>query len=124
MRYLCLIHLDEQAMAELPHAEMNDLNVRHLALNEELRRSGRLIEASALESSAKAVRLRVRDGRRSVVDGPFTETKELVAGFAIIEVPSMAEAIEWTKRFLSVVGRGESEIRLMHHVPAMVTFQG
>jgi len=101
MRYLCLIHLDEQAMAELPHAEMNDLNVRHLALNEELRSSGRLIEASALESSAKAVRLRVRDGRRSVVDGPFTETKELVAGFYLIEAAGLQEAIEIASRFPS-----------------------
>ena len=66
----------------------------------------------------------VKNGTFTVTDGPFTETKELVAGFAIIEVPSMAEAIEWTKRFLSVVGEGQSEIRLMHHVPAMVTFQG
>ena len=101
MRYLCLIHLDEQAMAKLPHAEMNDLNVRHLALNEELRNSGNLVEASALESSAKAVRLRIRSGRRTVVDGPFTETKELVAGFYLIEAGGMEEAIAIASRFPS-----------------------
>jgi hypothetical protein len=101
MRYLCLIHLDEQAMAELPHAEMNDLNVRHLALNEELRVNGKLIEASALEPSVRAVRLRVRDGRRTVVDGPFTETKELVAGFYLIEAADLQEAIEIASRFPS-----------------------
>jgi hypothetical protein len=101
MRYLCLIHLDEQAMAKLPHAEMNDLNVRHLALNEELRNSGILIEASALESSANAVQLRVRGGRPTVVDGPFTETKELVAGFYLIEAADMREAIGIASRFPS-----------------------
>lgn len=93
MRYLCLIYLDEGQMAELPHAEMNDLNVRHLALNEALRATGNLVEASALESSAGAVRLRVRGGRRTVLDGPFTETKELVAGFYLIEARDMEEAI-------------------------------
>ena len=80
MRYLCLIHLDEQAMAELPHAEINDLNVRHLALNEELRSRGKLIE---------------------VVDGPFTETKELVAGFYLIDAADLHEAIEIASRFPS-----------------------
>jgi hypothetical protein len=99
MRFLCLIHLDEQAMAKLPHAEMNDLNVRHLALNLELRHSGKLIEASALEPSAKAVR--VRGGGRTVVDGPFTETKELVAGFYLIDAADMQEAIGIATRFPS-----------------------
>jgi hypothetical protein len=101
MRYLCLICLDEQQMAALPHAEMNDLNVRHLALNEGLRESGNLVEASALESSAKAVRLRARGGKRTVVDGPFTETKELVAGFYLIEASDMQEAIGIASRFPS-----------------------
>jgi hypothetical protein len=101
MRYLCLINLDEQVMAQLPHAETNDLNVRHLALNESLRATGNLIEASALEPSAKAARLRIRSGRRSVVDGPFTETKELVAGFYLIDARDMDEAIEIASQFPS-----------------------
>jgi len=53
-----------------------------------------------------------------VTDGPFTETKELVAGYAIFEVASKAEIIELTKRFLNIMGRGESEIRLMPDQPA------
>jgi hypothetical protein len=77
---------------------MNDLNVRHLALNEELRSSGRLVEASALEPSAKAVRVR---GGRIVMDGPFTETKELVAGFYLIDAADMQEAIGIASRFPS-----------------------
>jgi hypothetical protein len=101
MRFLCLIHLDEQAMAKLPHAEMNDLNVRHLALNEELRNSGNLVEASALESSGKAARIRARGGTRTVIDGPFTETKELVAGFYLIEAADMQDAIGIASRFPS-----------------------
>jgi hypothetical protein len=101
MRYLCLIHLDEQEMADLPHAEMNALNVGHLALNESLRASGNFVEASALEASDKAVRMRIRGGKRSVVDGPFAETKELVAGFYLIEARDMQEAIGIASRFPS-----------------------
>jgi hypothetical protein len=101
MRYLCLIYLNEREMAELPHAEMNDLNVKHLALNERLRGSGNLVEASALESSANAVRFRVRSGKRTIVDGPFAETKELIAGFYLIEASDMQEAIGIASRFPS-----------------------
>jgi hypothetical protein len=101
MRYLCLINLNEQEMAGLPHATMNDLNVRHLALNDDLRASGHFIEASALESSEKAVRLQLRGGRKSVVDGPFTEAKELVAGFYLVEARDMQEAIGIASRFPS-----------------------
>ena len=54
----------------------------------------------------------------TVTDGPFTETKELIAGYAIVQVKSKQEAIELAKRFLKVVGEGESEIRLMHDAPA------
>jgi hypothetical protein len=52
-----------------------------------------------------------------VTDGPFPETKELVAGFALIQAKSKAEAIEWTKRFLTVVGEGESEVRQIFEMP-------
>ncbi len=101
MRYLCLIHLNEQEMAALPHATMNDLNVRHLALNDSLRASGNFVEASALESSEKAVRLQLRGGKRSVIDGPFAESKELVAGFYLIEARDMQEAVAIASRFPS-----------------------
>jgi hypothetical protein len=101
MRYLCLIYLDEQEMAELPHAEMNDLNMRHLELNDALRASGNLVEASALESSASAVRFRARGSKRTILDGPFAETKELVAGFYLIEARDMPEALDIASRFPS-----------------------
>jgi hypothetical protein len=55
-------------------------------------------------------RLRLADGKFTVTDGPFIELKELLAGFAVIEVPSLEEAVEWSKRFRKIVGDGESEI--------------
>lgn len=101
MKYLCLIHLDEREMAALPHAAMNDLNVRHLALNDSLRASGNFVDASALESSATATRLNFRGGKRTVVDGPFAEAKELVAGYYVVEAKDMQEAIAIASRFPS-----------------------
>jgi len=101
MKYLCLIYLDEQKMAALPAAEMNALNARHLDLNDALRASGHFIEAEALEPAAQGAYLRVRHGKPAVTDGPFTEAKELVAGFYLIEARDMSEAIRIAARFPS-----------------------
>lgn len=99
MRYLCLIYLNEDEMGALPADEMHRLNVGHLELNEELRASGHLIEAEALQPGAAAVTIRPRTSRTTIVDGPFTETKELVAGFYLIEAADMQEAIAIASRF-------------------------
>jgi hypothetical protein len=87
-------------------------------LIEEMAKAGVLIATDGLQPSSKGARVRISGGKFTVTDGPFTETKELVAGYAIIQANSKEEAIELTKRFLRVVGEGESEIRLMHDVPA------
>jgi len=94
--------------------EMADMG----ALIGEMMQKGVLVTTDGLQHSKKGARVSVNNGTFTVTDGPFTETKELVAGFAIIDVPSKVEAVAWTKRFLSVVGHGESEIRLMHDAPA------
>ena len=81
----------------------------------EMSKAGVLVTTDGLQASSKGARVRIVDnGKITVTDGPFTETKELISGYAIIDVKSKAEAIEWTKRFLKVVGEGESEVRLMH----------
>jgi hypothetical protein len=91
---------------------------------EEIARMGRLIEDMTNEGvllstegclpSAKGARVRLSGGKITVTDGPFTEAKELIGGFAIIEVKSKEEAIEQAKRFLKVAGDGESEIRQLY----------
>ncbi|MDB5334319.1 MAG: dehydrogenase [Phycisphaerales bacterium] len=101
MKYLCLIYLNEKEMAALPEAQMQDLNVRHLALNEDLRKSGHLIEAEALQPSSTTACVRVRNGKTNVTDGPFAETKELVAGFYSIEARNVEEAVQIASRFPS-----------------------
>jgi hypothetical protein len=86
---------------------------------EKMAKSGALLATDGLQSSSKGARVRIAsDGKFTVTDGPFTETKELIAGFAIVQAKSKAEAIELAKQFLKVVGEGESEVRLMHDQPA------
>jgi hypothetical protein len=87
---------------------------------EEMAKSGVLLATDGLQPSSKGARVRLSGGKLTVTDGPFTETKELIAGFAIVRVKSKAEAIELAGRFLKLAGDGESEIRLMHDTPAFV----
>jgi hypothetical protein len=84
----------------------------------ELAQSGVLLATDGLQPSSKGALVRLTKGKLTVTDGPFTETKELIAGFAIVQVKSKAEAIELAGRFLKLAGDGESEIRLMHDMPA------
>jgi hypothetical protein len=84
----------------------------------EMAREGVLLATDGLQSSAKGAKVRITNGKFTVIDGPFTETKELIGGFAIVQARSKEHAIELAKRFLAVVGEGESEIRLMHDQPA------
>jgi hypothetical protein len=79
--------------------------------NEELVKAGVLLTGEGLHPSSKGVRVRFSGERRTVIDGPFTETKELVAGFWLIQVRSMEEAIEWVRRCPNPMP-GESEIEI------------
>lgn len=110
MRYLCLIVWDEELLATLPQAEINRLNAAHLALNEELIASGHFIEAEPLEPSTATTRIRVRGGKTALMDGPYMETKEQVAGFYLIEARDLNEAIQVAQRFPSA-RHGTVEVR-------------
>jgi hypothetical protein len=78
---------------------------------EEVTKAGVLVASEGLTPSSKGKRVRVSEGKVNVIDGPFAETKEVIASYALLEVKSMAEAIEWTTRFLDVLGGGECELR-------------
>jgi hypothetical protein len=67
--------------------------------HEELSKAGALLDGSGLQPSSKGWRIRYTGNQRTVIDGPFAETKELIAGYTIIQVKSKEEALEWTKRF-------------------------
>jgi hypothetical protein len=84
------------------------------AYHEELAKAGALLDGSGLQPSAKGWRIKYSGAKRTVVDGPFAETKELIAGYTLIQVKSRDEALEWTKRFPNPAGegkQGEIEVR-------------
>ena len=110
MRFLCLY---KPAKEEGAPPRPEDIAVMG-KLIEEMTKAGVLLATEGCQPSAKGARIRLNGGKFTVTDGPFTETKELVAGFALIQVKSKEEAVEWTKRFLEVAGDGESEIRQVY----------
>ena len=82
--------------------------------HEELAKAGVLVDASGLKPTSKGWRVKYSGGKSQVVDGPFTEAKELIAGYTIIDVQSREEALEWTRRFPNPAmdgGDGEVEVR-------------
>ena len=80
--------------------------------NAELVKAGVLLAAEGLTASSKGARVKFSGDKRTVTDGPFAETKEVVAGFSIIQVKSMEEAIEWVKRAPNVSPNGEAEVEI------------
>ena len=88
------------------------------ALIAEMTAAGVLLTAEGCLPSSRGFRIRRHADQMSRTDGPFTEAKEVVGGFAIIDVASAEEADRWTRRFLEVAGDGESEVRLLYEEPA------
>jgi hypothetical protein len=80
-------------------------------LIDELSKAGVVLSTEGLHPSERGARVRYAAGKVDVTDGPFTEAKELVAGYAMVEVDTRAEAIELAKRFLGVAGEGQSDVR-------------
>jgi hypothetical protein len=112
MRFMIIVKAtkDSEAGVMPPERLFAEMQKYH----EELHKAGVLLDASGLQASSKGWRVKYSGGKRSVVDGPFTETKELIAGYTIIQVKSREEALEWTRRFPnpSIDGReGEIEVR-------------
>jgi hypothetical protein len=81
---------------------------------EEATKAGVLVATGGVEPLNDAVKVSLKDGQFTVRDGPFTEAKELIGGWALMETRDREEAIEWTKRFLTLVGEGESTIRQVY----------
>ena len=87
--------------------------------HEELAKAGVLLDASGLQPTSKGARIRFSGGKRSWIDGPFTESKEIVAGYTLIQVKSREEGLEWAKRFPAPHGdnaEGEIEIRQLYEL--------
>ena len=106
MRFMVLYKPGKEDFAFPPPAEMGKLI-------DEMTRAGVFLETDGLRPSSEGARLRISGRTCTVTDGPFAETKELIAGYAVLRVTSKAEAIDWAKRFLTLMGEGESEVRRM-----------
>ncbi len=109
MRCLGLLKADKDSEAGAPPSP--EIMERMGPFMEEITRAGVLLATDGLQPSATGKRVRVAQGKATVIDGPFTESKELVASYAVLQVKSMEEAVYWTRRFLEVLGGGECEIR-------------
>ena len=112
MRFLSMIRVNENGGQVPSERLMKEMG----KLMEEMTSTGKLISTAGLTPTSKGVRIRSNHGKITRTDGPFTETKEVIGGFAMLEAESMAEAIELTKRFLAVHGdewNVECEVRAL-----------
>ena len=111
MRFMIIVKANKDSEAGAMPEEK--LIAAMAAYHEELAKAGALLDATGLQPSSKGFRVRYAGQKRTVVDGPFAETKELIAGYSVIQVKSKQEAIEWAKRFPNPHGEGtDSEIEV------------
>ncbi len=110
MRFMVIVKADKSSEAgALPDEKiLTEMG----AYNEQLAKAGVLLAAEGLHPSSKGARVRFSGTKRTVIDGPFSETKELIAGFWLIQVRSKEEAIEWVKRSPNPFPGTESEIEI------------
>lgn len=99
MQYLMLINIDQSLLDTLPADEYDTMMRGCIGKADELRNTGQLLESQQLEAPATARTLRVRSGRSTVMDGPFAETKEVLAGFNLIEAPDIETAMRIAAEF-------------------------
>lgn len=112
MRYMMIVKANRNTEAGiLPDEKLIGAMTKY---NEELMKAGVLLDLAGLQPSSKGFRVKFADGKRNIVDGPFSEAKELIAGYWLIQVKSHEEAVEWAKRIPAPHGEaelGEVEVR-------------
>ena len=97
MRFMILVKANKDSEAGVRPSE--ELFAAMADYHEQLAKAGVLLDANGLQPTSKGWRVKYAGGKRSVVDGPFTEAKELIAGYTMIQVKSREEAVEWSRRF-------------------------
>jgi hypothetical protein len=118
MQYLLLVYTDADLMDKLPPAEFEREMRDCLRHADELTRQGRLLAFQQLQPAASARSVRLRGGRTTVTDGPFAETKEMLAGFNLVEATSMEEAVRMAQE-LPWIRYGSVEVRPVGDMAAM-----
>ncbi len=112
MRYMIIVKATKDSEAGTMPGE--ELLAAMAKFHEELAAAGVLLDGTGFQPSSKGWRIQYRGDKRTLTDGPFAETKELIAGYTLIQVASKAEAVEWTQRFPNPAGEGndtEIEVR-------------
>jgi hypothetical protein len=118
MQFLALIYIDDSLLEALPAGEADTMMRNCFIHADQLRASGRLLESQQLQAAATARTVRIRNGRTTVVDGPFAETKEILGGFNLIEADSMEEAVEIASKF-PWASTGCVEVRAVKDIDAV-----
>lgn len=117
MQFMLLIHIDETMIGALPDGRYDTMMHDCFVHADELAASGALLQSQQLEPASGARSVRIRNGRTTVVDGPFAETKEVLGGFNLIEAASMDEAVRIAAGF-PWAGSGCIEVRQVHDIEA------
>jgi len=111
MRFMIIVKANKDSEAGVMPEEK--LIAAMATYHEELAKAGKLLDASGLQPTSKGWRIKYTGVKPTVIDGPFTESKELIAGYTLVEMKSREEAIEWTRRFPNPAGEGaEAEIEV------------
>jgi hypothetical protein len=98
MKYMLLIYGDEEKMRAIPKEDANKMLPAYFAYTEALKKAGILVDSSRLQFTSNATTIRIRDGKTNVVNGPYAEAKEQLAGYYMIDVPDMDSALSWASR--------------------------
>ncbi len=109
MKIMGMLRADAESEAGAPPSK--ELIERMGAFVAEMASAGVMLGGDGLHPTVKGKRVKLANGKFTIIDGPFTESKELIASYALFQVNSMEEAVHWTKRFLQVLGKGECELR-------------
>jgi len=110
MRFMMIVKANKDSEAGvLPDEKLIAAMTKY---NQELAKAGMLIDLAGLQPSSKGARIKFSGEKRTVIDGPFAETKELIAGYWVIQAKSKEEAVEWAKRAPNPHGEGEADIEL------------
>ena len=110
MRYLCLIYDDESTVSAMPPGASDAFMQEYFSFTDAIRKSGHYLGGEALQPVSTATTVRVRNGRTATTDGPFAETKEQLAGYYLIDVPNLEEALAWAEKMPGMTS-GTVEVR-------------
>ena len=119
MRYMIIVKATPQSETGVFPPNMAELMKAMGTFHDELAQAGVLLDASGLAPSSQGWRIRYGGKDRKVIDGPFAESKELIAGYTLIQVRTREEALEWTRRYPNPVGEGmttEIEVRRLYEM--------